>query len=60
MTRHFDLDARKRIEDGAEFGRDAFEDYWRMAQYTDGCDAADIRDRVVAARAEKDGVRSSE
>lgn len=34
VTRQFDLGARKRIEDGVEYGREAFEAYWKAVKYT--------------------------
>lgn len=54
-TRHFDLVARKRVEQGAESGRNAFEDYWKVAQFTDGQNAGDICTRVINVRLEKYG-----
>lgn len=55
LTRHFDLDARKRIEEGTEFGSAAFEAYWEAAQHTDGREAAAICSNVLNARREKNG-----
>ena len=55
LTRHFDRDARKRVEDGIEFGNSAFEAYWEAARETDGRDAADICASVLKARREKNG-----
>ena len=50
VTRHFDLGARKRVEEGAEFGKEDFESYWKFAQLTDGPEAVNIRDTVAARR----------
>ena len=49
------MGARKRVEEGAEFGKDEFESYWKFAPLTDGPDAAEVRDGVISARLEKDG-----
>ena len=53
VTRQFDLGARRRVENGAGYSRVEFEDFWKMARYADGRDAADIRDGVVAERLAK-------
>ncbi len=52
-ARHFDLDARKRIEGGVEYSRDEFEAYWKAARYADGRDAAHICAGVISARHDK-------
>ena len=50
QTRQFDLAARKRIEDGTEYGKDAFETYWETARQTDGQVAADLCASVLQER----------
>ncbi len=49
----FDLSARKRIEDGAEYTREDFEVYWKYAQLADGQDAGAIRDSVMSGVLQK-------
>ena len=52
VTGQFDPDAKKRIEDGTEFGRNEFESYWEAARLTDGQVAANICAGILNARSE--------
>lgn len=49
-SRRFDLGARNRLMSGAGYSEADFDDYWKIAQYADGRDAVDIRDRVIGGR----------
>lgn len=49
VSRKFDLGARNRIQEGAEYTMQDFEDYWRTyGHMSEGRDARDIRDRVLS------------
>jgi|GluameStandDraft_1065615.scaffolds.fasta_scaffold05121_9 hypothetical protein len=54
VRRQFDLGAKKRVLEGAEYTVQDFEDYWTTYGWmADGRDACDIRDAVIAGSLER-------
>ena len=50
VTKQFDLEAKNRLESGADYSEADFDVYWKYAQHTDGQDATDIRDNIINSR----------
>ena len=48
VLRNFDRNARNRVENGVEYGKDDFESYWTRVQAAVGPEVSDVRDNAVS------------